>query len=199
MLETLLALAPQQTFLVAGNAETFDALIREAATSSLVYTKAPQLTIEEAKNIARFASEGTFEKTVGIFYFASYSNGAAEVLLKALEEPHKEVTVIIVTPHPYTFPQTLRSRMRVIPRAESDTTPSTRSQLIKIGTQLALSTDDATVRREETISFIDMFEQYAHRERDLTLAETLFDAKKFLLKANLPPKQVLEYVLSNMI
>lgn len=199
MLETLLAWAPQQTFLVTGTAEIYDTLIAEAQAGPLVYTKAPQLTIEEAKNIARFATEGMYEKTIGIFYFASYSNGAAEVLLKALEEPHENVVLIIITPHPYTFPQTLRSRMRVIPRTALQIETPTRAQLIKIGEALAVSTDEASVRREATLSFIDMLEQYAQKENNLSFAQTLFDAKKYLLTANLPPKQVVEFVVAHMV
>lgn len=201
MVKDLLDRSPQQTFLVCGDNSLYETLLDEAGLLQypIVTTKAPQLTIDEARAIASFASGGTIEPTIGVFYFASYSNGAAEVLLKALEEPNPLVMVIIVTPYPYTFPQTLRSRMQLIAAAQKETDSTSLKELAKVGQALSTSTEDAAERREALLSFIDSVEKRSALDHNRSLAERAYDAKRYILNANLPPKQVLEYLLLYMV
>ena len=119
------------------------------------------------------------------------------MLLKALEEPHENATVIIVTPYPYTFPATIRSRMRLFePETQNGMIKTTAAELKKRGAVIAESKDDASIRRASTLAFLDAVESFSNIKKDTELAKIIYEAKEFLLKANMPPKQVIEYVLS---
>lgn len=193
---------PERTFLIQGSEPFFDTFLGEAvATDPFVHSlSVPRFTREHAITLATFITEGTGERRIYLVFFSVFSPEAAELLLKSLEEPDLDTTIVLVTPYPYTVPATIRSRVRLI----HSQTHNPKQQFI-ISTRDALLTqikeefgsdadDSAATRRASAVELLDALE--AHVKNDPQKAQTIFDAKKMLLKANMPTKFVLEYAVS---
>lgn len=200
MFKALIELAPQQTFLLQGDQQTFKSLVADAnaQTDFLEQRNLSRFTVEDAQAVVSF----NLEREPGawcIVYFDIFVTDAAQVLLKTLEEPRESIYIVFITPHPYLIPQTIRSRMRLIPGSASPTIPEyfaskkILQEYIKetFGSE---SDEDASLRRAKATVFLDALEQYIRSSPEK--ASLLYEAKDMLFKANMPTKQVVEYIVS---
>lgn len=194
MWQTLAQYAPQKMFIVQGGEEVFDALVGEYAVHEPM-TQAlsvPRFTIDHARTLATFAIEGTGSTRTCIVYFAVFSPDAAQVLLKSLEEPDPNTSIIFITPHPYTIPQTVRSRVIVITDHEVYKPRALVAILSAVTKEAESKDDDASVRRARALILLDELERAL--KGDANKAKTLYEAKEMLYRANMPTKFVLDYV-----
>lgn len=187
--------APQQGFLMQGDETVFERLVAElVAIDPLVQALSmPRFTIEHARDVASFAIEGTGEQRTFVIFFSFFSSEAAQVLLKSLEEPASQTTIVFVTRYPYLVPQTVRSRLMLLSHDTYDQTKKTTKKIIEtIVKESAEKDDDAAVRRSRAIALLDDLELSV---RDSALSSrAVYEAKEMLLRANLPTKFVLDYV-----
>jgi len=205
-IETFFALVPQKTFLVQGSEDTFDALLGSAMVS-YPFTNAlsvPRFTMDHAKALVEFINEGNGESRIFICFFSLFSPDAAEVLLKALEEPDTDTTIILMTPYPYLVPATIRSRTRLIHNdRQREATPhaaalSRTALLAQIKEEFSSDAeDDAATRRAKAVLILDMLE--AHVRTVPAKAAIVYKAKDMLFSANLPTKYILEYAASMVL
>jgi DNA polymerase III delta prime subunit len=204
-IQTILVLQPQQTFLVQADEAGFDrlfanAVVQHPLTNAL---SAARFTVDHAKNLVTFINEGIGTERIFIIYFAIFSPDAAQVLLKALEEPDADTTIILMTPYPYLVPATIRSRTMLI---HSDTEKvaavakklSRDAVLAQIKDEFASDADeDAATRRAKAVQLLDMFEAYVRTTPQK--AAIIYKAKSMLFAGNLPTKYVLEYAASMVL
>lgn len=188
--------APQRMFLVQGGEETFDALLASRSVSEPM-TQAlsvPRFTIDHARSVAAFALEGTGQSRTYIIYFSVFSPEAAQVLLKSLEEPAPDTTVIFVTRHPYLVPQTVRSRLMIIDSGvwKGGKSEKTKDIIEQIQKEAQEKDDDAALRRSRATILLDALEMSVREER--ARAGLVYEAKKMLMKENIPTKFVLDYI-----
>jgi len=204
-IETILDDAPQKTFLIQGNESVFDALLATAMihnplTSAL---STARFTVDHAKNMVEFINEGTGEARIFICFFSFFSPSAAEALLKSLEEPDPDTTIVLMTPYPYLVPATIRSRTRLIhDDSVREVVPhdklSRDAILAQIKEEFASDADeDAATRRANAIVMLDMLE--AHVRTSPQKAAIIYKAKDMLFSANMPTKYVLEYAASMVL
>ena len=200
MYTTLSSLNPEQIFLLQGSVETFAALIEDisAQTSSLEEQQLSRFTMDDAHTLVTF----NLERQPGswcIVYFDVFVSDAAQVLLKTLEEPQEGIYIVFVTPHPYLIPQTIRSRVRLIPETLLMKKPEYLSSkpALQAYVKETFGTDseeDASVRRAQATVFLDAIEQHVRTSPEKV--QVVYEAKDMLFKANMPTKQVVEYVVS---
>ncbi|MDB5188720.1 MAG: polymerase delta subunit [Candidatus Nomurabacteria bacterium] len=201
-IETILAHAPQKTFLLQGSETAFDTLLASAVmdhplTNAL---SVPRFTTDHSKMLVEFINEGTGEQRIFICFFSIFSPEAAQVLLKSLEEPDRDTTIILMTPYPYLVPATIRSRTRLIHNdvlREIGTSGkvSRDALLAQIKEEFASDAeDDAATRRAKAILILDMLE--AQVRSIPAKAAIIYKAKDMLFSANMPTKYVLEYAAS---
>ena len=192
---------PERTFLIQGSENFFDIFLGDAlVTDPFVHSlSVPRFTREHASALATFITEGTGERRIYIVFFSLFSPEAAELLLKSLEEPDLDTTIILVTPYPYTVPLTIRSRVRLLHgnlAEKSEFIITTReSILMLIKDEFGSDGDDnAAIRRARAVQLLDSLE--LHVKSDVAKSRAIYDAKKMLLRANMPTKFVLEYAAS---
>ncbi len=189
---------PQQTFLVQGDEALFETLCSEHPGSHAL--SVPRFTVDHAKHIAAFAREGSGESRMLVVHFSVFSPDAAQVLLKSLEEPALDTTVVFVTLYPYIVPLTIRSRVMMlsIESAEGIVQSYTKAQAAAfIKDELASeSEDDASMRRAKAIRFFDELESM-FRSTPVKI-RAIYEGKHMLLRANLPTKYVAEYVVASV-
>ncbi len=191
---------PQRVFLLQGDQGMQESLIKSLEASyPLVHAlSVPRFTVDHAATVAEFAIEGDGSERVFVIYFAVFSPDAAQILLKSLEEPAPQTTIIFVTPYPYVVPLTIRSRAVLIQETRSIEKPPARTKAAladyvkkEFGSD---SDDDAATRRASAVALLDSMElQY---KSDAAKARTIYEAKRMLFKANLPTKFVMEYVVA---
>lgn len=202
MYTTLQSLFPQQIFLIQGSSQYASDLSNELKNNSLVvshrvYTR---FTIDDAKNFVTWCIENAGQEEVWcVLYLDIFVPEAAQVLLKTLEEPGKGIFVALITPHPYLIPQTVRSRVRLIFTAPErqdfkKVLASKSSAMLYIKEYLANDTLEASERRALATAFLDALEIQV--EKDLQKVAFVYEAKKMLYSANMPTKQIAEYVVS---
>lgn len=202
MYKTLSELAPEQIFLLQGNQETFAQLIADVSvnTSNLDQQSLSRFTVENAQDVVLF----NLERESGawfIIYFDVFVADAAQVLLKTLEEPREGIHIVFVTPHPYLIPQTIRSRVRLIPseglafRSTPEYLSSKKAlqEYVK-ETFSSESDEDASVRRAHATVLFDALEH--HLKNSPEKVKVVYEAKDMLFKANMPTKQVVEYLVA---
>lgn len=199
MYKTLLAFAPQQIFLLQGNQATFETLVEDVKkeTNFLDHEGLSRFTVEDAQKVVEF----NLEREMGawcIVYFDVFVSDAAQVLLKTLEEPREGIHIVFVTPHPYLIPQTIRSRVRMVPADISPLVPSYLSSkkaiLEYVKETFGDDSVDASVRRAQATVLLDEIEQYVRTSPEKVRA--VYEAKDMLYKANMPTKQVVEYLVA---
>jgi DNA polymerase III delta prime subunit len=186
--------APQQTFLLQGDEAAAEALVSDLmATDPLVQVlSVPRFTIDHARSVASFAAERSNEPRTFVVYFSVFSPEAAQVLLKSLEEPAPNTTVIFLSRYPYLVPQTVRSRLLIINEAIKRSERKLKDILSEIQKEAAEKDDDAATRRSRALILLDALESAV--SANARSADTVYHAKSMLLKANLPTKFVLDYV-----
>ena len=195
MYPTLKNLSPEQIFLVQGNEQTFSELIKEIHWSE--YSKLSRFKMEDAQELVSFNLERSGVAWY-VVYFDVFVSDAAQVLLKTLEEPNEGIHIVFVTPHPYLVPQTIRSRVRLILDDIKMDTPeyiSSRKAMSEYIKEVIGNEDiDASERRAEATRLLDALE-HSHKDNPEKL-EYIYKAKEMLFKANMPTKQVVEYLVA---
>ncbi len=195
MYPTLKNLSPEQIFLVQGNEQTFLNLTKEIPLSE--HTKVSRFTIDGAKDVISFNLERS-EESWYIVYFDVFVSDAAQALLKTLEEPNKDIHIVFVTPHPYLVPQTIRSRVRLILSDIETETPeyisSKKAMAQYIKEVIGNEDSDASERRAEATRLLDALEHSLKASPEKL--EYIYKAKDMLFKANMPTKQVVEYLVA---
>jgi DNA polymerase III delta prime subunit len=197
-IETILSHAPQRTFLLQASEDGFDALLATAMIHNPLTNalSAARFTVDHAKNLVEFINEGTGDSRIFICFFSFFSPSAAEVLLKSLEEPDPNTTIILMTPYPYLVPATIRSRVRLI--SHSAEASRDNAVLAQIKEEFGGDADeDAATRRAHAIDMLDMLE--AHVRTSPQKAAIIYRAKEMLFSANMPTKYVLEYAASMVL
>lgn len=200
MYKRLISYSPEQIFLIQGNLETFEELIED--TSSIIPNVERQslsrFTIEDAHNLVEFNLERA-PNSWCVIYFDVFMNDAAQVLLKTLEEPREGIYIALVTPHPYLIPQTIRSRVRLIPDVLLTEAPGYLKSKKLVEEYLkenfgSESDEDASVRRAKATVFLDALESHVRTSPEKS--KVIYEAKEMLFKANMPTKQVVEYAVA---
>lgn len=194
---------PQRMFLVQGDSISAGTIAREMKRSyELVHTlMVSRFTVEHAATVASFAVEGDGADRIFVVYFSVFSPDAAQILLKSLEEPDEQTTIIFVTPYPYIVPMTIRSRVAIIQTERATVVPvkRTREQAIEyVKKELSSdSDDDAATRRANAVTFLDELETTF--KSDPRKSRIIYEAKHMLLRANMPTKYVMEYVVTAVL
>lgn len=196
----LISYAPEQIFLIQGNAETFRNLVEDTSlvVPNVERQALSRFTIEDARNLVEFNLERA-PNSWCVIYFDVFMTDAAQALLKTLEEPKEGIYIVFVTPHPYLIPQTIRSRVRLIPDVLMTEAPEylKSKKLVEeyvkenFGSE---SDEDASVRRAKATVFLDALE--AHVRTSPEKSKVVYEAKEMLFKANMPTKQVVEYAVA---
>ena len=199
MHETLAKLAPQQVFLIQGNRNTFESLFNDLKnnSSSIEGEILSRFTMEDANNIISF----NLQRGAGswyVVYFDVFVNDASQVLLKTLEEPNEGVNIVFITPHPYLIPQTIRSRARLMSidlQSEIPSYLSSKKDIVEYVKEVfGDDSVEASIRRAEATVFLDQLEQYFKDSPEKI--KYIYEVKDMLFKANMPTKQVIEYLIS---
>jgi hypothetical protein len=204
-IESILAHAPQKTFLIQGNDETFAALLENVVlkypmTNAMALSR---FTIDHAKQVVEYINEGTGEARLMMCFFSIFSPDAAQVLLKPLEEPDMDTIVVLMTPYPYLVPATIRSRTCLIhtdvqQHVESVGKISRDAMLAQIKEEFASDAEeDASTRRAKAVQLLDILE--ARVRSHPAKASIIYKAKDMLFAGNLPTKYVLEYAASMVL
>jgi hypothetical protein len=202
---SLIAHAPQKTFLVQGDENAFATLL-EDAIAQFPLTNAiavPRFTMEHAKVAVEYINEGTGEARVLLCFFSIFSPDAAQVLLKSLEEPDMDTTIIMMTPYPYIVPATIRSRTMLV-HTDVQTIQAVSKTISREGMLAQIkeefsgdAEEDAATRRAKAVQLLDLLE--AHVRKAPAKATIIYKAKDMLFKANLPTKYILEYAASMVL
>lgn len=194
---------PQKTFLLQMDEQSITDWAASAADSAMHFFITPRFTMEHSLQVRTFVSEGVGTARTIVIFFNVFSPDAAQVLLKALEEPDMDTAVILATPHPYVVPQTIRSRVVLL---LGDTTAPKDGPAMATSWQkqtalgycketfTAESDDDAALKRAKAISFLDELEVQFRTDRQKV--QSVFSAKNMLFKANMPVKYVIEYAIT---
>lgn len=197
------AYLPQRIFLLQGDGVSFQFLVDDLEqTYPLVHgLSVSRFTIDHARSLAQFAVEGDGTERVMVVHFSVFSPDAAQVLLKALEEPDLQTTIILITPYPYVVPLTIRSRVVLLQteRAQVDTTKHSQKEVFEY-IKKELSSDgeeDAATRRALALKLLDELE--LQTKADPLKARAIYEAKHMLFRANLPTKFVMEYVATAVL
>lgn len=205
-IKTIFDFAPQRTFLIQGSETSFDELV---ANALLTYPftnvlSAPRFTVDHAKSLVTFINEGTGDARLFMVFFSIFSPDAAQVLLKSLEEPDQDTTIVLMTPYPYLVPATIRSRTMLI---HDDSLREARPHDMKLSRDVVLAQikeefasdaeDDAATRRAKAVQMLDMLEAYVRSTP--AKAAIIYKAKDMLFSANLPTKYILEYAASMVL
>ncbi len=197
--------APQRTFLIQGSENSFDGLVSDALVR-YPFTNvlsAPRFTVDHAKNLVTFINEGTGDTRLFLVFFSIFSPDAAQVLLKSLEEPDQDTTIVLMTPYPYLVPATIRSRTMLMhadaAQAVSITKKLSRETVLaQIKEEFASDAEeDAATRRAKAVVMLDMLEAYVRSAPKK--AAIIYKAKDMLFSANLPTKYILEYAASMVL
>lgn len=200
MYTKLTALAPEQVFLLQGQKSFFNALIQNISEKvpNLEYVELSRFAKDDAQSLVSF----NLERNPGswcLVYFDVFMTDAAQILLKTLEEPNEGIYIVLVTPHPYLVPQTIRSRVRLILGNTEMEIPdylSSKKVLLEYVKEVfgKESEEDASTRRAQATILLDNIE---HKVKDdPEKLKAVYEAKDMLFKANMPTKQVVEYLVA---
>lgn len=198
---TITSLSPQQVFLIQGDSSLCELVVSELATARVSYEARylSRFTIEEAKEVVQWNNEHAGNPDWLVVYTTLFISDAAQVLLKTLEEPGRDVCIVFVTPHPYLVPQTIRSRVRLLlgtQLQENNAVPeymqSKKVFLDYIKEVLGDEDTDASERRAQATILLDTLEHLCKKSPEKV--DYVYKAKTMLYKANMPTKQVMEYV-----
>lgn len=187
--------APQRTFLAQGDQEFFEEVLHslEKNIPEAGALSVPRFTMEHARDVATFLVGGTGQERAFVVFFSVFSPDAAQVLLKSLEEPDTQTTIVFVTPYPYLVPKTVRSRVLLISGDTHQREKDTRTRILsEIKKEASEKEDDPATRRGRAVVLLDKLEQVlARHPHD---ARHVYEAKKMLFLANMPTKFILDYV-----
>lgn len=195
--------APVRGFLVQSSEDAYHDFLAEALQSTpfIHSLSVARFSAEHAKSLVSFISEGIGESRYFIAFFSVFSGDAAQILLKALEEPDENTTIILCTPYPYTVPMTIRSRVQLVfgdRLRKSSTTLSDRNTMLEfVKKEFGSDDEDAAVRRAKAVELLDDIEHFVRD--NVSKSSIVYEGKKMLFLANMPTKFVLEYVVSTVL
>jgi DNA polymerase III delta prime subunit len=203
MYQKLFFYKPEQVFLIQGDEKVFASLVEDVSKEevSLEQKKLSRFTMEDAKGLVTFNLERGGNSWC-VIYFDVFVHDAAQVLLKTLEEPREGIYVAFVTPHPYLIPQTIRSRARIVPSeglvlGDAEHEPKYFASKKEVSEYIKIFGDEdieASDRRAMATVFLDELEKHFRADREK--AKSIYEAKEMLFKANMPTKQVVEFVVA---
>lgn len=203
MYQKLFFYKPEQVFLIQGDEKVFASLVEDVSKEdvSLEQQKLSRFTMEDAKGLVTFNLERG-ENSWCVIYFDVFVPDAAQVLLKTLEEPREGIYIVFVTPHPYLIPQTIRSRARIVPSeglafGDTEGEPKYFASKKEVSEYIKVFGDEdieASDRRAMATVFLDALEKHFRGDREK--AKSIYEAKEMLFKANMPTKQVVEFVVA---
>lgn len=200
MLDTIKSLSPQQVFLIQGTPSLLSGVVsklneRHGTAETHVVSR---FTMEDARTLVSWSIDNSGNESWYLVYFDMFVSEAAQVLLKTLEEPGNGIHIVLVTPHPYLVPQTIRSRVRLLLTDITIETPRYMSSKKALNEYIkdVLGNEDieASDRRAEATKLLDAFE-HTMKDDSVKIAY-VYKAKEMLYKANMPTKQVVEYLVA---
>jgi hypothetical protein len=163
----------------------------------------PSLTIDIAMELRMLIGDLGEGQYWMLITFSFFTKDAADVLLKLLEEPYSGMHIILCTPYPYLVPDTIRSRVLFL---TGDTTTVIHTSFFKLSTNEKLehikkyfgtdAEDEASVRKVEAFAILDEYEKVLHDSKRFSECFHLYDAKRMITRAGIPPKQALDYVVT---
>lgn len=199
MIETITRLTPQQVFLIQGNQDFYTTLLSklEEVTPTVERIATARFTMEDARAVVSWNNDHAGSEDWLVVYFDIFVADAAQVLLKTLEEPGAHVRIVLITAHPYLIPQTIRSRVRLLLGETGDVVLPEYVRSKKALTEYIKETltgeeGDVSERRALAAHLLDLLEHQA--KDDAEKLAHIYRAKDMLYKANMPTKQVVEYV-----
>jgi hypothetical protein len=200
MIETITRLTPQQVFLIQGNQDFYKTLLTtlEESVSTVERIATARFTMEDARTVVSWNNDHAGSEDWLLVYFDIFVPDAAQVLLKTLEEPGRNVRIVLITEHPYLIPQTIRSRVRLLLGTQSEDlvlpeyVQSKKALTEYIKETLAGEEGDVSERRAIAAHLLDLLEHKS--KKDTEKLRHIYRAKEMLYKANMPTKQVVEYV-----
>lgn len=200
-LSKIKSFSPQQVFLIQGSqeeAKNFLSAEFKKEFETFNFLNVSQFKIQEAKWLAKFATEGNGHKRVVVIYFRVFSPEAAEVLLKSLEEPDRSTLIIFITPYVYLIPATIRSRAHLISDSihEVEDFKIEKQQILDyIKNELSKeSEEEASTKKSLAIELLDNLERQFRK--DLKKIKVIYEAKRMILQSNLPIKFVMDYLVA---
>lgn len=195
MFEQISSYQPEQVFLFQGDEAYFDQIIKGSA-SKIEIKKLSRFTVEDAKDAVDFNLERP-SQSFYLIYFDIFVRDAAEILLKTLEEPKQGIYIVFVTPHPYLLPQTIKSRARIVNNEslniEIPKYLNSKKEVLEYIKVFGDEDIEASTRRALATNFLDTLEK--HFRNDLKKIGYIYKGKEMIFKANMPTKQVVEYVV----
>ncbi len=202
MLKRLQEFFPQQVFIIGGASAIFEGFEKELKENNQHYMSlvASTLLVDHTREIVNSNSERASEPFFVVCYFETLHSDAHQLLLKTLEEPGENKFYCLITPHPKALPQTIQSRAHIV-IAEAEESEATEFTQLSTDAQFAYITKhfggeaESADKKSHALRLLDELERSVAK-KNLTNASKIYDAKKMLLKANLSPKQVLEFAVT---
>lgn len=202
---------PTQVFILCGNAASAAELVAQAQQlDGLVYANTVStFSLGDAQELVAKNSERTEKPLYMICAFDTITPEAHQSLLKTLEEPGGEKYFCFITPRPLLLPLTFRSRAQIVSVTSFTDSDSNAKKSFARATAEAQALylkkhfsgdEEAGTRKQEGLRLLDELEySYKdHPEQNYPLLSAIYSAKQMILKGNLVPKQVLEYVVTAM-
>jgi DNA polymerase III delta prime subunit len=196
----LISHKPEQIFLIQGDVSLFEKIADDFTlnTKNVEKINEAKFTTEDAKYLVEFNLERP-ENSWCVVYFDTFVSDAAQILLKTLEEPRENIFIVFVTPHPYLIPQTIRSRVRLIISKENSNQEipdylKSKKEILEYIKVFGNDDIEAATRRGQATVLLDQLEQYF--KDDKQKIKSIYEAKDMLFKANMPTKQVIEFVVT---
>jgi hypothetical protein len=196
---------PSHVFLIQGGPGALDTLVQDLKQEEISHSvfSYPSLTIDIAKELRTLVSDFGEGQHWVLVSFSFFTKDAADVFLKLLEEPYSGMHIILCTPYPYLVPDTIRSRVLFLTGEDSDAgrdsffTRSVDEKLDYIKKYFGTDAEDeAAVRKVEAFVLLDGYEKVLHSAKRFSESTFLYDAKRMIAHAGIPPKQALEYVVT---
>lgn len=196
---------PSHVFLIQGGVGALDTLVQDLKQEEVSHTvfSFPSLTMDIAKELrSNVSAFGEGEHWV-LVSFSFFTRDAGDVFLKLLEEPYNGMHIILCTPYPYLVPDTIRSRVLFL---IGDDHSTVRAPFFALSLDEKLehikkffgtdAEDEAAVRKVEAFAILDEYEKVLHSSKRFSESKFLYDAKRMIAYAGIPPKQALDYVVT---
>lgn len=170
-------------------------------------------TIDHARELKQLVSEKSQDgkQIVVLIQTSQFSHPAQHALLKTLEEPHKGVTIIFITPREHLLLPTLKSRVLIHYMTPSElVTPidvklfekgNVAKRLKLVDEYLQKIKDDESLHessRRDALAFLQAYESHLYNlgtiETRKKEYDAIFFAKEYLSDQGSSVKQLLEYV-----
>ncbi len=177
-----------------------------------IHNKYELIGIDESRLIKESHNSKSFEegkKKIYIIEADSITNEAQNSLLKIFEEPHTDVHFFIILPQIESILPTLRSRLNILGKVESDFDFSDINKFIKLSKKekidfvdnMAKEISDDNLSKKDAIEFLNKLEAFMYKkgvQENSNLLNKIIKAKDYIKDKSSSIKQLLEYVVLNM-